>query len=123
MQIENNYQPNFKGVIIMKSLKNAMERGSVKNKRMAAISAFKTKYEKSPVNIILGKADQYGNRIDAQVFYGKPTSKTGEETYRYYTEDTLRYYLGFSPKKFLEKIGNKVDALEAEFHVGKYAKQ
>lgn len=123
MQVNNNnYQPNFKSVKLAFSLKKAIAEGRIKDKSIKQIKEFESKYAKTPITVILDKADCQTNRLDAQVYYGEPATVIGDRSFEYRSENPLTYFLGFGHKSFLNKIGQKVELLEESFQVGRYAK-
>ena len=117
MQVTNyycvNYQPNFRSITIMKPLREAIEKGAISTKRKLQINKFINKYKNSEVTVILDKADEFGDRLDAQVFYGNPRSNWQKETFGWFCERKLSNLFGISPKKFLKFIGRKVKSIEA----------
>lgn len=111
-----NYQPNFRGVKILRALKNDIEKGLVTAKRKLEIDKFVKKYKDSKVNVLLDKADEFGDRLDAQVWIANPKDENNEtyrETFRWFGENKLSNLFGFSPKAFLKSVGEKVKGLEA----------
>ncbi len=111
-----NYQPNFRGVKILRALKNDIEKGLVTAKRKLEIDKFVKKYKDSKVTVLLDKADEVGDRLDAQVWISNPKDADNEtlrETFRWFGENKLSNLFGFSPKAFLKAVGEKVKGLEA----------
>lgn len=118
MQINNNYQPSFGKVIFHKQLSIAIAEGKISAKRLEQIRKFQEHYDSSDINVILGlaNADRQMQRLDAQVFYRKPNGKI-DDYFSYKSENLLSYALGFSPKKFLNKVGEEVRLIAESFCV------
>lgn len=111
-----NYQPNFRGVKILQALRNDIEKGFVTAKRKLEIDKFVKKYKDSEVTVLLDKADEVGDRLDAQVWISNPkdtNNETCRETFHWFGENKLSNLFGFSPKTFLKAVGKKVKGLEA----------
>ena len=126
MQVNNNcqpnYQPNFKKVTIMKRLQNAMDSNAINGKRRKFLDEFIKTYKDSKVTIIMDKADQYGKRLDAQIYYGKPATKEGDETFRMYEENIWSYTFGIRPENFFEKVGKYIDRIEIKYELPRSSK-
>lgn len=111
-----NYQPNFRGVKILRALKNDIEKGLVTAKRKLEIDRFVKKYKDSKVTVLLDKADEVGDRLDAQVWISNPKDADNEtlrETFHWFGESKLSNLFGLSPKAFLKSVGTRIKSLEA----------
>ena len=115
MQVNNNYQPSFQGVFISNKLQNAIKKGNIKKRSLQFIEVLKKQYEKSPVHTILDLADTSGNRLDAQIFYGKVNSPIANKTFGYYEEDSVLNFFGMGKKAFIDKVKNIITKLEKAF--------
>ena len=123
MEITNNYQPNFKSIKYTSSLKKALSDGVLNKKSVLnQIKNFEKNYKDSPVTAVIGLADGVGERLDVQVFYGKPGTKMHDRTFAYMTEGFWKHTFGFSPKGFFNKVALKIESIEETYQIGRYAK-
>lgn len=113
MQVNNNYQPSFGKVFYHPELQASIKQGAFAREAVEQLEAFKTKYDKSPVTVILGlMKPQQATRLDAQVFYREPGSKKMEDKgFKYLAETLIGYFLNFTPKKFLSKVGKELEKI------------
>ena len=101
MQINNNYQPNFRaGKIDNYGLKALGKRlkGEQINK---FVDRFKSRHQGSEYKITLGSVPQQEGRLDAMITYGK-------KHFRYLEESILSSCI-FNPKNFMKKINKQIE--------------
>ena len=119
MQIANNYQanyqPKFGKIEIMKPLKNAIKNGEVNQKRLSYINKFTEKYADSKVTVLLDKTDLVGDRLDAQIFYGKLGEDVYSKTYEWLAEKKYLNLFGLGSKEFFCRLSRKVHHIEKNF--------